>query len=349
MVANFATPTKLVFRDRNGTRHLVLADEVGVNRFINDTLVYLDAKRDAIKQAIDQQVTALVESAFSDSQECIARYADWYFEWGRSWSLLKEGTVGAVRGLGPNNVQNFAEASRNEVEAYLLRNFQRIVLKPEQRGPIIEAGVSRIFAEARAQYLDALTEIDERLQVFLRTHTHHLEVIDERSPSNVYLDWDAQKWKSPRYSVDDEAFRATFRMASMVGVSGLIAKTIGPAVERAIVEVFAAMSTRIVAALYPQLVGTAVGTAVEPGAGSLAGWFVGAAGGVLVDYVFNWQSERLGRAEFETASHKAVNATKAEYARAIQRDLSHAVDIWMDDTRAIVAEQGIELRNGPKT
>jgi hypothetical protein len=202
VAAKFAKPTELVYRDRNGARHLILADEVGVNRFINDTLVYLDTRRNAIKSNTDQQVSALIEAAFSDGHECVSRYADWYFGWGRSWYLLKEGVVGAAKGIGPNNVQGFSEASRNEVEAYLIRNFQRIVLKPEQRNPVIESGVSKILAGAHTQYLDALTEIDERLQVFLRTHTHHLEVIDDRVPSNISLDWDAQKWKAPRYSVD---------------------------------------------------------------------------------------------------------------------------------------------------
>lgn len=102
-------------------------------------------------------------------------------------------------------------------------------------------------------------------------------------------------------------------------------------------------ASRIVAALYRQLLGAAVGTAVEPGGGSLAGWLVGAAGGVIVDYV-NWRSEGLGCAEFEAACQKALSATTAEYSRAMERDLAKTVDIWLDDTRAVVTEQGIERK-----
>jgi hypothetical protein len=349
VVRNFANPTTLVYRDRNGTRHLILADEIGLNRFINDTLVYLDSQRDAIKSNTDRQIKALLESALADGSECISRYADWYFEWGRSWYLLKEGAVGGAKGLLPNNVQGFSEASRNEVEAYLLRNFQRLVLKPELRNSIIESGVASILAEAHARYLDALTEIDERLQVFLRTDTRHLEVIDDHSPSNVSLDWDAQKWKAPRYSVDDEAFRATFRAVSMITISGLIAKTIGPAVERAIAQAFTAAANRIVTSLYPQLLGFAAGSVAEPGVGSLAGLLVGTGGALIIDYVLNRRNERLGRAELEATSLEALNTTKVEYSRAIQRDLAQAVDIWFDDTRAIVAEQLIVRKDGPKS
>jgi hypothetical protein len=349
VVANFGTPTKLVYRDRNGVRHLILADEIGVHRFINDTLVYLETRRSAIKSNTDRQVDAFIENAFSDGRECISRYADWYFAWGRSWSLLKEGIVGAAKGMGPNNVQGFTEASRNEVESYLVRNFQRLVLKPELRTPAIEYGVAKILAEAHVQYLDTLTELDERLQVYLRTHTHHLEIIDDRDRATVSLDWDAQKWKAPRYSVDDEAFRAAYRGASIIGVTGLIAKTAGTAVERAMAQAFTAAASRIVTSLYPQLLGFAAGSAVEPGAGSLAGWLIGAGGALVIDYAFNWQTERLGRAEFEAASVGALSATKAEYSRAMQRDLAHAVDIWLDDTRAIVVEQQLVRRDGPKS
>jgi hypothetical protein len=50
-------------------------------------------------------------------------------------------------------------------------------------------------------------------------------------------------------------------------------------------------------------------------------------------------SERLGRGELEQASSEALKATIGELSRAFRRDLSQAVDVWFDDTRAIVAEQ----------
>jgi len=66
---------------------------------------------------------------------------------------------------------------------------------------------------------------------------------------------------------------------------------------------------------------------------------VGAGAGLLFDYVSNRVSERLGRRELERASNEALKATIGELSRAFRRDLSQAVDVWFDDTRAIVAEQ----------
>jgi hypothetical protein len=339
VVRSFPAPKTLVYRDRDGRVHRALVDQPDLDRFGNETFEYLETERAKIKAETHAKIGALLAMAFSDSQDCISRYADWYYEWGRSYFLLKEGAVGGLNGLGVNNVQGFVEGARNQVEAYLIRNYERIVLKPELRNPVIDAGVSQILAEAHQRYLQTLTTIDDRVQHFLSEYTQHLDVVDPLRKVDLSIDWDAQKWKAPRYSTDDEAFRAVFQGGKDILVSGLIARTAGPAIERALVQGFLGISGRAVAGLQPELYGVVAGSVVEPGAGTFAGWFVGAGAGLLFDYVSNRVSERLGRGELEQASNEALKATIGELSRAFQRDLSQAVDVWFDDTRAIVSEQ----------
>jgi hypothetical protein len=300
-------------------------------------LAYLETERAKIKVDTQARIDALLANAFSDSQNCIPRYADWYCEWGRSYFLLKEGTVGGLKGFGVNNVQGFSEGARNEVGAYLIRNYERIVLKPELRDPVIEAGVSQILAEAHQRYLQTLTSIDDRVQRFLSQYTQHLDVVDPLRKADLSIDWDAQKWKAPRYSTDDEAFRAVFRGTGDIVLSGLIAKTVAPAIDRALAQSFLAIAGRAAARMQSGLYGAVAGSVVEPGAGTFAGWLVGASGGLLFDYVINHVTERLGRGELEQASNEGLKATIGELSRALQRDLSQAIDIWFDDTRAVVA------------
>ena len=100
-----------------------------------------------------------------------------------------------------------------------------------------------------------------------------------------------------------------------------------------------ATASRIVVAMQPQILGLVVGSVVEPGLGSLAGWLVGASGGLAFDYFSNRNRERLDRADFEMANAEALRVTTEEWSRALQRDLFRAVDAWFDDTRMIVAEQ----------
>jgi hypothetical protein len=333
----------LIFQDVNGSLHRILVDETELNRFVNDTLIYLDAEREKIKAETQRQVDELLKTAFSDGQACIARYADWYFQWGRSLSFLKEGLVGGMEGLSISNAQTVSESAQNALESYLIRNYERYVLKPELRNPVIEAGVSQILARAHTRYLETLTTIDDRVQLFLGQYTRHLELIDPLKKLDVSVDWDAQKWKAPRYSADNVAFASAFQG---VTVSTLVARTFGPPIERAVAQIFLGVAARIVASLELEIYGTVGGTFIEPGGGSLVGWFVGAGTAVVLDYVSNWQRERLGRAEFEQASADALQATIGELSRALQRDLLQTVDVWFDDTRAIVAEQKLGRKSG---
>jgi hypothetical protein len=338
----FTTPKVLIFQDVNGSLHRILVDETELNRFVNDTLIYLDTERDKIKVETQREVDELLKTAFSDGQACIARYADWYFQWGRSLSFLKEGLVGGMEGLSISNVQTVSESAQNALESYLIRNYERYVLKPELRNPVIEAGVAQILARAHTRYLETLTTIDNRVQLFLGQYTRHLELIDPLKKLDVSVDWDAQKWKVPRYSADNVAFASAFQG---VAVSTLVAKTFGPSIERAVSQIFLGVAARIVASLELEIYGTVGGTFIEPGGGSLVGWFAGAGTAVVLDYVSNWQRERLGRAEFEQASVDALQATIGELSRALQRDLLQTVDVWFDDTRAIVAEQKLGRRS----
>jgi hypothetical protein len=334
VTANFKTPVVLYYRDVNGRLHRLLADASGINQFANETLIYLDTECQRIKVNTAVRIDALLATAFDDRQASIAAYADWYFDWGRSWALLKEASIGGLKGFAPNNVQGIVEASRNEVESYLVRNYQRFVLMPELRDPVIGAGISRILADAHGEYLAVVATIDDRVQEYLNRYTQHLEPRDPLAKLDVSLGWNQQQWKAPRYAVDDEAFRAVTRGA----VAALVAASVKPAIERAILPIFANAAARVVASMRPQIIGAAAGSVFEPGLGTLAGWAVGVGSGLASDYFWNKNRERLDRPDFESANAQALDATVQEWSRAIQRDLFSAIDVWFDDTSGVVAE-----------
>ena len=341
VTASFSTPVVLRYRDVGGHVHLLLTTEDELSRFINEALLFLDQERESIKANTSRRINALLSSTFADHHASISQYADWYFGWGRSWALLKEASLGGLKAIGPNNVQGIFEASRNEVEAYLVQNYQRIVLKPELRDPGIEVGISQILAEAHLKYLLVLTRMDDRVQEFLRRHTRHLETFGAVEKLEVHLGWDAQQWKAPRYAVDDEAFRAVVEGTGSASLSALIFASVRPALERSASAALAKVAVRVVGSMQPQIIGLAAGSLIEPGLGSLVGLVVGIGGGMAVDYLWDKNRERLDRPAFERANAEALEATIEEWSRAIQRDLFKAIDIWFDDTRAVVVEQKI--------
>jgi hypothetical protein len=337
-----ALKTRIIFvyRDINGTVHRVLADETDAKKFINDTLEYLDTERKSIKEEVQRQITALLETTFSDRQEAIKQFADWYFAWGQTWRLLYVSILGGANGARISDVQGILEGSHNAVEAYLIETYQRLVLKPELRNPGMDAGISQILADAHARYIRVLTTMEDRAQVFLSQHTRHLDVLHPEDKVRMSLDWDAQKWKA-RYLVGDDTLNAGLRAMTLVGASTLLAKELGLTIDRALVEIFRVPARRVVTAMTPQIVGTVTGTAVEPGLGTLGGWLIGLGSATAFDYLSNKYHEHVDRAEFERISGQGLNVTMDEWSRAISRDLFKAVDAWFDDTRTVVAEQQI--------
>ncbi|MGY8663536.1 hypothetical protein Q3C01_14360 [Bradyrhizobium sp. UFLA05-109] len=338
VTAQFKRSVLLYYRDVNGTLHLLLADESGVNKFVNDTLIYLDTESQRIKANTAVRIHTLLAQAFADRDACISAYADWYFAWSRSWALLKEASLGGLSGVLPSNVQGVLEASHNALEAHLIQNYQRFVLKPEFRNPILESGIARILAEAHEEYLAVVATLDDRVQDYLNRETTHLEHIDPLVKLDVSLGWDQQKWKAPRDAVDDEPFWTVLRGTGVASVSALVARSAAPAIERAVAPIFAKATTKVVTAMRSQIIGAAAGTAVEPGVGTAVGWGLGVVGGVALDYLVSKGEDWFDRPEFVRANAQALDATAQEWSRVMQRDLFAAVDAWFEDTRGVVAE-----------
>ena len=344
MTAQFKRSVVLYYRDVNGRLYLLLTDESGVNKFVNETLIYLDTECQRIKANTAIRIEALLATVFEDREASIAAYADWYFAWGRSWALLKEASIGGLTGFAPNNVQGVVEASHNAVEAYLVRNYQRFVLKSEFRNPVLEAGIARILADAHREYLAVVANLDDRVQDYLSRETQHLERLDPLAKLDVSFGWDQQKWKAPRYAVDDEAFWTVLRGTGAASVSALVALSVTPAIERAVLPIFAKAAGKVVTAMRPQILGAATGTMFEPGLGTVAGWALGAASGVTIDYFMSKGQERLDRPDFVRANAQALDTTVQEWSRVMQRDLFKAVDAWLEDTRDVVAEFKIQRK-----
>lgn len=338
VTAQYKRSVALYYRDVNGMLRLLLVDESGVHKFVNETLIYLETESQRISANTAARIDALLATTFNDRDASIAAYADWYFGWGRSWTLLKEASVGGLEGLAPGNVQGVMEASQNRVESYLIRNYQRHVLRPEFRNPVIEAGIARILAEAHQEFLAVITTLDDRVQDYLNRNTQALEPVDPLAKLDVWLRWDQQKWKAPRYTMDDEAFWSVVRGTGAASVSALVALSAKPAIERAVLPIFAKAASKAVTAMRPQIVGAVAGTVVEPGLGTVAGWAIGAGSGLAMDYLWDKGEEWLDRPTFERANAQALDATIQEWSQAMQRDLFKAIDAWFEDTRGVVAD-----------
>ena len=337
-----ADPVDLVVKDVDGTLHKVVASKSEADRFVNDTILMLDDERARIKKAAHEDIDRAFALAFQDREQAISNYADWFFEWKRSYVVLKESLTSAItRFFEAGKYESLTEAIEADVKDYFLRNYKEQVLKPEVRDQTISQGVEQAVRHAHDSYRRVIANGDMRLQLFLAKHTSHLEDIPAAMPmTNVKLDWDAQKWKAPVYLMEDRAFDGVAGIGAAAAGGTVGALALGPALNGVLAQTFGQLSRRFVTSLGTRLAfaqqGAVAGTMVQPMGGQVIGAAIGVAIGVVADYLSNAANEAFNRDEFVTANAEALDATVATWKSTLTANIDTAIDKWFDDARSSV-------------
>jgi hypothetical protein len=337
-----ADPVDLVVKDVDGRLHKVVASKSEADKFVNDTIIMLDDERTRIKQAAHEDLDRAFAQAFQDREQAISNYADWFFEWKRSYVVLKESLTSAItRFFEAGKYESLTEAIEADVKDYFLRNYKEQVLKPEVRDRTIGQGVEQAVRHAHDSYRRVIANGDMRLQLFLAKHTSHLEDIPAATPmTNVKLDWDAQKWKAPVYLMEDRAFDGIAGIGAAAAGGTVGALALGPALNGVLAQTFGQLSRRFVTSLGTRLAfaqqGAVAGTVVQPMGGQVIGAAIGVAIGVVADYLSNAANEAFNRDEFVTANNEALDATIAAWKATLTANIDTAIDKWFDDARSSV-------------
>jgi hypothetical protein len=332
----------LIIKDVDGNLRKVVASKSETDKFVNDTILMLEDERARIKQAAHEDLDRSFALAFQDREQAISGYADWYFEWKRSYVVLKETISSAIaRFFEVGKYESVTEAVEADVKDYFLTNYKDQVLKPELRDLTITKGVEQAARHAHDSYRRVIANGDMRLQLFLAKHTSHLEDIPAATPmTNIKLDWDAQKWKAPTYLMQDRAFNGIAGVGAAAAGGTVGALALGPAINRVLAQSFGQLSRRVATSLGTRLAfaqqGAVAGTMVQPMGGQVVGAAIGVAIGAAVDYLSNEANEAINRESFVQANEQALDATIATWKSGLEANLDTAIDKWFDDARASV-------------
>lgn len=337
---------RLVIRDVDGKLRRVMASKSKTDNFVNATIVMLDGERDRIKAAAAADIDRQFDQAFADREEAIDAYADWFFEWKRSYIVLKETlTSAATRFVQTGEYESLSEAVERDVKDYFMRHYKAQVLKPELRDRLITGGLEDAVRHAHESYRRVIANGDMRLQLYLTRHTRHLaDVPADTALTTVRLDWDAQKWKSPTYLMEDRAFDGIAGLGKAAAGGTVGALVLGPAIKRAMGQAFGGLSRRFVTSFGTRLAlaekGAVAGTLIEPAGGQIVGAIAGVLIGVAADYVINEVEEGFNREKFVSANRAALDATIDAWKGKLRANVDAAVDRWFDDARASVVLAG---------
>ena len=257
-------------------------------------------------------------------------YADWFFDWGRSWRFLYEAVAGAVQEAARLSFSRtqITDAARQAVEAYLLRHYEEFVLKPGLRDQAIVSGVDQVLHRAHDRYLTAVAGLDDRMQRFLAEKTRYVEQLDA-SAIAVEIDWDAEKWKAPRFGAEDR-YLEPIGSAAVIGGSAVL----GSMLQRVVLPFFARATAQVMASTELAIGGAVVGS-IEPGIGTA----IGALAGLAIDWGLSQFQEYMQRDDFIADNSAALDATIAAWKGKIAPEIDKSIDVWFDDTRAVVAAQ----------
>ncbi len=332
----------LIVKDVDGKLHKVVASKSEADKFVNDTILMLDDERARIKKAAHEDLDRTFTLAFQDREAAIAGYADWFFEWKRSYVVLKETISSAIaRFFEAGKYESVNEAIEADVKDYFLRNYKEQVLKPELRDQTITKGVEQAVRHAHDSYRRVIANGDMRLQLFLAKHTSHLQDIPPSTPmTNVRLDWDAQKWKAPTYLMEDRAFDGVAGIGAAAAGGTVGALALGPAINSVLAQSFAQISRRVATSLGARITlaegGAVAGTVVQPVGGQVVGAALGVVIGAAVDYLSNSANEAINRDSFVAANEEALDSTIATWKSSLEANIDTAVDKWFDDARSSV-------------
>ncbi len=329
----------LVVRDVDGKLRRVTAAKTQTDLFVNETIGMLDDERDLIKQASGADIDRVFEQAFADKEQVLEAYADWFFEWKRSYIVLKETlTSAANRFVQTGEYESLSEAVERDLKDYFMRHYKDQVLKPEVRDQKITQGLETLVRRGHENYRRVIANGDMRLQLFLAKHTRHLaDIPADGKLTDVMLDWDAQKWKAPVYLMEDRAFAGIAGLGVAAGSGTAGALVLGPVMNRVMARSFGMLSRRFVTAFGSRLAlaesGAVAGTVVQPAGGQIVGAIAGVLIGVAADYFINEAQEEFNRDKFMAANREALEATIDAWKSKLTGNVDAAIDRWFDDAR----------------
>lgn len=334
--------------ERDEVQRLV-ADREELSTFVEGQLARLKQNRAATKKAVSRDAELVMRLGFADADARVENYADWFYEWKRSYVLLKETVLSSAHRTVASGSETWREAVERDISDYFMKHFTDQVLQPERREPLIEDGVRNTLEHAHGSFLQAVSDYDLRLKLFLQEHTSHFDQAALGDGVEVALDWDAQRWKAPLYAAEDRSFDGALGVGLMVAataggktVGRVLAPAMAQAVRQSLAKMAARTSTQLASRATTTAAGASAGSAV-PVVGSAVGAALGFAAGAALDYMGNRVDKLLHREEFVTENMQAVAVIQEEWRRALERELHRSVDAWFDDAELLLKELRPEM------
>ena len=325
----------LVYKTKDGKRVRVIADAQEYSEFVNQQVANLEISKSQLlvktKLHLHEQLTKI----FDDMRSRINRFADWYFAYTTTYKILWEATTSATRHAFSVEATSLSEAVSIDVEKYLHKHYEEIVLRPETTDPQLQAAYQTVLQTAHDQYVSVLAKMHANFQAFVSKYTTHLE---KTATENVELtlDWESQFNKMNMADYEKGPKGAVLGGALAAG-GAVMGKAVASVASKSVTS--QAVASAASKGIFTKLASPFVSKAVLASSGGVIGALggpigiiIGTIGGLGVDYAISEGMELTQRDTFVADVREALVITQGEWEHSMQQSLHEAIKIWIDDT-----------------
>ncbi|MBF0147092.1 MAG: hypothetical protein HQL85_12965 [Magnetococcales bacterium] len=351
----------LLTRDKEGKARRVIVDKQQFDLFQRGNTDILLKDLASFEERVGPGVKNILAPVFERMEARIERFADWYFAWTTTYKLLGVAIRSAVVHLPQVEAMGIQEAVGYDVDAYIRKHYEEIVLRPEISNPDLQHAVLDFILQEHAIFRATVGQINDRFYLFLAKNT---ELLREYVQDEVVLqfDWDAIKKRIDFAGFEKGGGGAVLGSVLMAngesvgaklgavmlgtagkaaagkallsaGGKGVISKLAAPIVAKGVSTAAAAAS------------GAGVGAALgspAPGVGNAIGATVGATVGVLTDLATNEGVELMQRHDFIADVKDVQRVTHHEFSSTLTEAILKSGRSWYLGT----VDQLVEY-NGP--
>jgi len=320
---------QLVTHYQNGETHRVLVDAEQYSKFVTENFTELEQLRKQLQTQARQALSEKLNTVFQSMQQRIPNFADWYFAYSTTYELLLKAVTSATKNTFSSGAQSLSDAVAYDLQKVIQQQYDKIILQPEITHPAIETAYTAQLKQVHSQWLESLTKVEEKFQVFVKQQTTHVE--NNANQATLELDWKSNRNKINFADYQKNGTEA-WRGAVLAAGGGLTGKVIGSTVAKGIA---ANVESGLISKLASPFIAKALTIAGSGAVGAIGGPLgvaIGLAGGVGLDYAINKGVALMQRDEFIANTTTALQSSRAIWEKTLQESLEQAIQIWFDDS-----------------
>lgn len=328
-----------IYTNEDGELKRVAAERDKLTPFVNSRLEFLENRRLELINTVTRSIREDNTKSFQPIYGRIPDYADWYFAYTTTYVLLGTAVQSAVSHAVETRVISLKDAVSIDVERYIEKKFEKIVLKPEVTDPALQQVYLDNLKQAHRRFLQVAAELDTAFQEYIASNTTHF-TSPESEQVHMEIDWASAIRKTSTAGYEKGGGGAV--VGGLVTTGGMLTgKAVGGAAGKVaagkalstgagktlMAKMVAPFAAKAISVTGSAAAGGAAGTAV----GGPVGAVVGTGIGVLVDYAINEGVELVNRDNFEQDTRLVIDSFATELSRDGAESLEKTVNVWFTD------------------